>query len=87
MCKDKNKKIAGLINSLMQSAESLGRYQGLKSGLEGTGYFNCGVNPEAVIAKQHIEVEEIMNKIAALLKCPELEDHNYTPDPNYTEAE
>jgi len=87
MTEARKKKIAGLVWNLIQTSKDCGNARGLKSGIEGTGWFNAGVNPDEVILKDEIEIEEVMNELLGMLGIAEYQEHNYTPDPNSTDAE
>ena len=87
MTEARKKKIVGLVWSLSQTARSCGNAEGLKNGIAGTGWFNAGVNPNDVILKDEIEIEEVMNELLGMLGIPEYQEHNYTPDPNSADAE
>ncbi len=87
MTEARKKKIVGLIWNLIQTAKDRGNTEGLKNGIEGTGWFNAGVNPDDVILKDEIEIEEVMNELLGMLGIAEYQEHNYTPDPNSTDAE
>ena len=85
MTEARKKKIVGLVWSLAQTAKNGGHAEGLKSGIEGTGWFNAGINPDEVIQNDRVETEEIMNELLGLLGLPEYQEHNYTPDPDAAE--
>ena len=80
MTEAKKKKIASLVWELMQDARDWGRSQGLKGGIEGTSWFNAGVNPDDVINKGARDTEQSMNELLDLLGLSEYQEHNYTPE-------
>ncbi len=80
MTDERKKKIAGLVWSLAQTAKNCGHARGLRSGLNGDGWFNPGVNPEDVIQKDEAETEEIMNELFAALGMRDYQEHNYTEE-------
>ncbi len=87
MTEARKKKIAGLVWNLIQTSKDRGNTEGLKNGIAGTGWFNAGVNPDEVILKDEIEIEEVMNELLGMLGIAEYQEHNYMPDPNSTNIE
>ena len=82
MTEAKKNKIASLVWNLMQEAKDWGRIQGLKGGIEGTSWFNAGVNSDEAINKGARDTEQSMNELLVLLGLPEYQEHNYTPNPD-----
>ena len=80
MTEAKKRKIASLVWVLVQNAKDWGRTQGLKGGIEGTSWFNAGVNPDDIINEGARDTEQSMNELLVLLGLPEYQEHNYTLD-------
>ena len=80
MTESKKKEIVSLLWGLVQNAYDWGHSQGIKEGIDGTGWFNSGVSPDDVINKGACHTEQIMNELLVLLRLHEYQEHNYTPD-------